>query len=82
MYRTFPERIQREIISTRRKCVITFFIYIKKMSAHLTKMTGGHFYFSTIRKLLMLFTQQIVHGLYRIESTQRNFYEHGIPVAH
>ena len=29
-----------------------FFIYIKKMSAHLTKMTGGHFYFSTIRELL------------------------------
>lgn len=59
------------------------FLHIyKKMSAHLTKMTGGHFYFSTIRKLLMLFTQQIVHGLYRIESTQRNFYEHGIPVAH
>ena len=52
------------------------------MSAHLTKMTGGHFYFSTIRKLLMLFTQQIVHGLYRIESAQRNFHEHGIPVAH
>ena len=39
------------------------------MSAHLTMMTGGHFYFSTIRKLLMLFTQQIVHSLYRIEST-------------
>ena len=59
------------------------FLHIyKKMSAHLAKMTGGHFYFSTIRKLLMLFTQQIVHSLYRIESTQRNFYEHGIPVAH
>ena len=46
------------------------FLHIyKKDVRHLTKMTGGHFYFSTIRKLLMLFTQQIVHGLYRIEST-------------
>ena len=32
--------------------------------------------------LLMLFSQQIIHRLYRIERTQRNFYKHRIPIAH
>lgn len=32
--------------------------------------------------LLMLFPQQIIHRLYRIERTQRNFHKHRIPIAH
>ena len=32
--------------------------------------------------LLMLFTQQIVHCFYRIESAQRNFYKDSAPIAH
>lgn len=59
---------ERNYLNKKEMCNSFLHIY-KKMSAHLTKMTGGHFYFSTIRKLLMLFTQQIVHSLYRIEST-------------
>jgi hypothetical protein len=32
--------------------------------------------------LLMLFTQQIVDGLYWVEGTKRYFYEDGTPIAH
>ncbi len=46
--------------------------------------TSGLFYDSIglYPNLLMLFTQQIVHGLYRIERAQWYFYEHRVPVAH
>ena len=31
---------------------------------------------------LMLVAEQIVHGLHRVEGTERNLYEYGVPIAH
>ena len=36
----------------------------------------------TANDSLMLITQQVVDGLYWIESAQRNLYKDGVPIAH
>ena len=35
-----------------------------------------------VQYLLMLLTQQIIHGLHRIESRKRHFNEYCIPITH